>query len=64
MKVTYDSDVDCAYVRLAEQDAGGIQTVPVTMGERELNIDLDRDGRLVGLELFTASTFLPDNFPR
>ncbi len=58
-----DREVDCAYITLAAQHAGGIQTVPVQVGERTLNLDLDLDGRLVGLELFDASTFMPDNFP-
>jgi uncharacterized protein YuzE len=62
--VSYDSEVDCAYIRLAERDAGGVETVGVKIGDRDLNIDVDRDGRLVGLELFDASTFLPDNFAR
>jgi uncharacterized protein YuzE len=62
--VTHDRDVDCAYIRMADHHAGDVQTVAVKIGERDLNIDLDGDGRLIGLELFDASTFLPDNFPR
>ena len=35
--------------------------VPVKIGDRHSNIDVNWEGRLVGLELFDASTFHPDD---
>ena len=35
--------------------------VPVKIGDRHCNIDVNWEGRLFGLELFDASTFHPDD---
>ena len=47
--------------RDAERHAGDVELVPVKIGDRHCNIDVNWEGRLFGLELFDASTFLPDD---
>ncbi len=62
MRVTYDADVDAAYIYLAaEIPAGGVaRTVPVDPREIDgmINLDFDAEGRLVGIEVLDASRFL------
>lgn len=63
MRVTYDPDVDAAYVQLADEiGVGGVAfTYPcdvVAVGGM-VNLDFDGDGRLVGLEILGAKAKLP-----
>jgi uncharacterized protein YuzE len=62
-RVTYDPRVDAAYVYLAEEIGAGEvdRTVPCVSigGEGEVNLDFDRAGRLVGIEVLSASSILP-----
>jgi len=62
MRVTYDADVDAAYIYfVGEIPAGGVaRTVPVDPREIDgmINLDFDVEGRLVGLEVLDASRFL------
>jgi uncharacterized protein YuzE len=50
MKIEYDRDVDALYVRLQEKYVD--RTVEIEEG---LNIDLDENGRLIGLEVLDAT---------
>lgn len=63
MRIEYDARIDAAYVYfVAEIAPGGIaKTVPVDPREigGEINLDFDRDGRLIGMEIQGASRFLP-----
>ena len=61
VSVSDDDEVDSAYSRLAERHAGDVEMVPVKIGDRHCNIDVNWEGRLFGLELFDASTFHPDD---
>lgn len=66
MKMTYDPEVDVAYMQFVESIADGeaarsIVAVKETTadGPAELNVDLDADGRLLGIEILFASESLP-----
>jgi len=50
MRIEYDREVDALYVRLQEKYID--RTVEIEEG---LNIDLDENGRLIGLEVLDAT---------
>ncbi|WP_061964036.1 DUF2283 domain-containing protein [Demequina aurantiaca] len=62
MKISYDADVDAAYIYLASEiDSGSVsRTVPVDPQEIDgmINLDFDAEGLLVGIEVLEASRFL------
>jgi uncharacterized protein YuzE len=60
--VTYDPDADMAYVRMVEPEPGSsVKQVVVRDVDLpgQIVIDIDRDGRVRGFELFDASRSLP-----
>lgn len=63
MRVTYDPDVDAAYVQLADEiGVGGVAfTYPCDVAAvgGMVNLDFDSDGRLVGIEVLGAKAKLP-----
>jgi uncharacterized protein YuzE len=62
MRVTYSPDVDAAYIYLREVEAGGVVYTYSATPEIEtdmINLDFDREGRLVGIEVLSASRHLP-----
>jgi uncharacterized protein YuzE len=50
MKIEYDREVDALYVRLQEKYVA--RTIEIEEG---LNLDLDEDGKLIGLEVLDAT---------
>ncbi len=54
MRVTYDPEVDAAYIYLKREPV--LKTEVVTDA---VNIDLDADGNLIGIEILWASTQFP-----
>ena len=50
MKIEYDKEVDALYVRLQEKYVA--RTVQI---EEWLNLDLDEEGKLIGLEVLDAT---------
>lgn len=50
MKIEYDKEVDALYIRIQEKD--GARTQEVSDG---VNLDFDDKGRLIGLEVLSAS---------
>lgn len=50
MKIEYDNQVDAIYIRLQEKYV--TRTVEIEDG---LNIDLDENGKLIGLEVLNAT---------
>ena len=50
MKIEYDNQVDAIYIRLQEKQV--TRTVEIEDG---LNIDLDENGKLIGLEVLDAT---------
>ena len=62
MKITYDRDADAAYIYLVPITDGGVaQTYPCDPAEVNgmINLDFDREGRLLGIEVLDASRKLP-----
>ena len=49
MKIEYDNEIDALYVRLQEKSVD--RTVEIEEG---LNIDLDKSGKMIGLEVLDA----------
>ena len=62
MRITYDPDVDAAYIYLvADIPAGGVaRTVPLDPREVNgmINLDFDSEGFLLGIEVLDASQLL------
>jgi len=50
MKIEYDKEVDALYIRLQEKHVK--RTVEIEDG---INIDLDKNGKLVGIEILDAT---------
>ncbi|MGI8424193.1 MAG: DUF2283 domain-containing protein [Chloroflexota bacterium] len=51
MKLTYDPELNIAYIRFRKK-SGRVKTVQVSA---ELNIDLAADGKIYGIELLNAN---------
>lgn len=50
MRIEYDSDIDALYIRMQEKHVD--RTVEIEEG---LNLDLDKNGKLIGLEVLDAT---------
>lgn len=50
MKINYDNEVDALYIQISDEKPEGVIEV-----KEGLNIDVTKDGRIVGLELLDAS---------
>jgi uncharacterized protein YuzE len=61
LKVTYDAEVDAAYIYLRDIEAGGVATT-VPVRDRDIHLDFDSEGRLLGIELLSARLKLPRRF--
>jgi uncharacterized protein YuzE len=61
MHVTYDPEVDAAYVYLRDPEAreGTVTSVPVQDAPGMIVLDFDVDGCLFGIEVLDASKLLP-----
>jgi uncharacterized protein YuzE len=64
MNFSYDAEVDAAYVSLTDIGPGAVEETvcvsdefPALIGD--VNLDLDGDGRLLGIEIVGARRFLP-----
>jgi uncharacterized protein YuzE len=62
MIIAYDQQIDAAYITLrsSDDDVRVAKTVPLDPREidGEINLDFDAEGRLVGIEIQSASRFL------
>tara|TARA_Y100000310_G_C20114867_1_gene548814 strand:+ start:121 stop:327 length:207 start_codon:yes stop_codon:yes gene_type:complete len=59
MKTEYDKEADAAYIYFKEIEEGEIvQTVSLN---ESVNIDLDAEGKTLGIEILSASKNLPTN---
>ncbi|HEX5022083.1 MAG TPA: DUF2283 domain-containing protein [Candidatus Binatia bacterium] len=54
MKIEYDKKVDALYIRIQEKDVARTQEV-----SDGVNLDFDGEGRLIGLEVLSASKRYP-----
>lgn len=63
ISVTYDAQVDAAYIRLQPEDfvLEAAETVTVNA---DINLDFDHAGRLVGIEILAARRLLHPNLIR
>ncbi len=62
MRITYDKSVDAAYIYLKDILPGGVaKTYQCDPGEINgmINLDFDKDGILLGIEIIDASKKLP-----
>lgn len=51
MKLTYDSDLNVAYIRLHARKARDVETISIS---EDVNIDIAPDGTVYGIELLDA----------
>ena len=58
MHVTYDAQADAAYVCLVPRTEPGESSEQELVEERDIVLDFDRDGRLLGVEVLHASRVL------
>ncbi len=59
MKIEYDSEADAAYLYFKEVSPGEVvQTISLN---ESINVDLDKNGKTLGIEILDASTTLPKN---
>ena len=50
MNVSYDIEVDALYIRLGEEQPEGVTEI-----SDGVNVDITREGRVIGIELLEAS---------
>lgn len=50
MKINYDSEADALYIQISGEKPEGVIEV-----KEGLNIDISKDGKIIGLELLEAS---------
>ncbi len=60
IRVTFDRGANAAYIYLRDIEPGGVgKTVPVHDAPGMVNLDFDRKGRLIGIEVLPATRHLP-----
>ena len=59
MKITLDKEADAAYIYFKEITEGEVANTISLNGS--VNIDLDKEGRTIGIEILNASKNLPLN---
>lgn len=67
MKFTYDKSVDACYIYLAEIVPGDIKETNSFSVENlvqfgSINLDFDKGGKILGIEILDASDYLPKEF--
>ncbi len=61
MDITYDTEVDAAYIRLAEGPSERqVHSIVPPQENGEIVLDFDAHGRLIGIEVLGARAILPD----
>jgi len=59
MKITFDKEADAAYIYLKEISSGEVtQTISIN---NSVNIDLDAEGKTLGIEILNATKNLPSD---
>ena len=54
MKITYDKEVDAAYLRLSDGKPSGV--IEISEG---VNLDVTEDGKIIGIEILDATKKFP-----
>jgi len=57
MKIEFDKEADAAFVYFKEISAGEVKKTISLNGN--INIDLDNNGRILGMEILNASKVMP-----
>lgn len=67
--VKYDKEVDAAYINLTDIKPGEAEDT-ITLGHQDdrvkgmINLDFDKNGKLLGVEVLDASTVLRDDLQK
>ena len=59
MRVEFDRSANAAYIYLREIEDGGVAKT-VVIDEAPVQLDFDKHGRLIGIEVLRATRYLPD----
>ena len=59
MRITFDSDADSAYIYFKEISFGEVAKT-ISLND-SMNVDLDNEGKTLGIEIINASKTLPEN---
>lgn len=59
MKIEFDKEADAAYVYFKEIGNGEVAET-ITLND-SVNVDLDREGKVLGIEILDASEHLPSS---
>ena len=59
LRVTFDPAVDAAYIYLHETTAGGVAKT-IVCDDVPVNLDLDKHGQLLGIEILGARALLSE----
>jgi uncharacterized protein YuzE len=59
MRVTFDSGADSAYIYFKKISTGEVKKT-ISLND-SINIDLDSEGKTLGIEIINASKNLPEN---
>lgn len=54
MKINYDSEADALYIELSSEKPEGVIEI-----KEGVNLDVSKDGRIIGMEFLDASKKLP-----
>lgn len=64
IRFSYDNEIDAAYITLTDQIEDGEAVDTITVGTEDdrvqsmVNLDFDKDGRLLGIEILDANKVL------
>ncbi|HUS50491.1 MAG TPA: DUF2283 domain-containing protein [Candidatus Paceibacterota bacterium] len=59
MKITFDKEADAAYIYFKEVSPGEVETT-ISLND-SVNVDLDKEGRTLGIEILNANKNLPQS---
>jgi uncharacterized protein YuzE len=59
MRITFDKEADAAYIYFKDIEAGEVKKT-ISLNE-SINIDLDSEGKTLGIEILKATSNLPSN---
>jgi len=59
MKITFDKEADAAYIYFKDISEGEVKTT-ISLND-SVNIDLDTEGKTLGIEILNASKNLPQS---
>lgn len=62
LRVTFDQEADAAYIYLVPIGPGEAvrtEVLGLSVGRGAINVDFDREGHLIGIEVLSASLLLP-----